>query len=206
MIAATMNRPTAEGSDDAPLTQLLRLAARGEAGAAEAVLPRVYHELRAIAQRRMAGERLGHTLQATALVNEVWLRLSGAMGEWSDRSSFYAAAATAMRRILVDHARRRARKKRDGGVRSDVPVEHLPNRGPDLDDAATFLELDEAIERLEQIDARAGEIVRLRFYGGLDVDETARHLGTSRRTVLRDWAFARAYLFDAMRRGEESDG
>lgn len=183
-----------------PLTELLRRAANGEAAAAETALPLVYRELRRIAQGRMAGERADHTLQATALVHETWLKLVG-MGaaDWADRAAFYQAAATAMRRILVDHARRRTRQKRGGGRTTEpVTVTGLAAKQPDLGCAATFLQLDEEIGKLEAEDARAGSIVRLRFFGGLGVDETAATLGLSRRTVLREWAWARARLFAAL--------
>jgi RNA polymerase sigma factor (TIGR02999 family) len=184
----------------APLTELLCRAAGGEQAAADSALPAVYHELRRIAQARMANERAGHTLQATALVHETWLKLVG-MGAagWSDRAAFYHAAATAMRRILVDHARRRARHKRGGGRLADpATVSSLPAKGIDPDDAITFLHIDQEIARLEAEDPRAGAVVRLRFFGGLDVDETAATLGLSRRTVLREWAWARARLFAAL--------
>jgi RNA polymerase sigma factor (TIGR02999 family) len=111
-----------------------------------------------------------------------------------------------MRRILVDHARSRGRQKRGGGAgRDPITLSALPARQPDLGDAATFLQLDEEIARLEASDPRAGAIVRLRFFGGLDVDETAQALGLSRRTVLREWAFARARLFEALA-GAAGDG
>ncbi len=193
-------RAVPPSAGEPPLTQLLRRASAGEAAAADAALPLVYRELNRIARARMAGERADHTLQATALVHETWLKLVG-MGscDWPDRAAFYQAAATAMRRILVDHARARGRKKRGGGAaREPVTVGGLPARQPDLGDATTFLQLDEEIERLERSDPRAGAIVRLRFFGGLDVDETAAALGLSRRTVLREWAFARARLFTAL--------
>jgi RNA polymerase sigma factor (TIGR02999 family) len=198
-----MRGPMAEPqppADEPQLTQLLRRAAAGEHGAAEAVLPIVYGELRRIAKSRMAGERADHTLQATALVHETWLKLVGmGDGEWSDRATFYQAAATAMRRILVDHARARRRQKRGGGIaREPVTLSGIASRQPDLGDAATFLQLDDEIVRLETEDPRAGAIVRLRFFGGLGVDETAEALGLSRRTVLREWAFARARLWSAL--------
>lgn len=207
-IVAVAMAPEEKAPDDpAPLTELLRRAAAGEAAAGEAALPLVYRELRRIAQARMAGERADHTLQATALVHETWLKLVG-MGaaEWRDRVAFYQAAATAMRRILVDHARRRGRQKRGGGRSSEpITLTGLPARLPDLGDAATFLQLDEEIARLEAEDPRAGAVVRLRFFGGLDVDETAAALGMSRRTVLREWAFARARLFAALSGGESAE-
>jgi RNA polymerase sigma factor (TIGR02999 family) len=183
-----------------PLTQLLRAAATGEVAAADAVLPLVYRELRRLAQARMAGERADHTLQATALVHETWLKLVG-VGEasWQDRAAFYHAAATAMRRILVDHARQRGRQKRGGGRRPEpITLSSLPAQQPDLGCPVTFLQLDEEIARLEREDPRAGAIVRLRFFAGLDVDETATMLRLSRRTVMREWAWARARLFAAL--------
>lgn len=196
--------PPAEPPQE-PLTLLLRRAANGEPAAGEQALPLVYRELRRIAQGRMAGERRDHTLQATALVHETWLKLVS-MGEadWADRAAFYRAAATAMRRILIDHARTRGRGKRGGGAkRQSVALDGLIDPQPDLADGATFLQLDEQIRRLEAEDPRAGEIVRLRFFAGLGVDETAQALGLSRRTVLREWEFARAWLFAAL---EERDG
>ncbi len=199
--------PAPDPPVDPPLTQLLRRAAAGEAAAADTALPLVYRELRRIAQARMAGERADHTLQATALVHETWLRLVGMRSaDWADRAAFYHAAATAMRRVLVDHARRRGRQKRGSGVgRDPVTVDSLPALQPDLGDAATFLQLDEEIGKLEREDPRAGAVVRLRFFGGLDVDETAGALGLSRRTVLRDWAFAKARLFAALSQ-QDGDG
>ena len=195
--------PPADDRDE-PLTQLLLRAAAGGPEAADAVMPLVYRELRRIARLRMAGERRDHTLQATALVHETWLRLvGGGDAGWPDRSAFYRAAATAMRRILVDHARRRARLKRGAATdRDPISVTALPAPGPDLGCAATFLQLDEEIRRLEAEDPRAGAIVRLRFFAGLGVDETAAALDLSRRTVLREWAFARAKLFAALEGGE----
>lgn len=195
------------GQPDEPLTQLLRRAADGETDAGEAALPLVYHELRRIARARMARERADHTLQATALVHETWLRLVGAGAPvWHDRAAFYRAAATAMRRILVEHARRRTRRKRGGAAeREPVSVDGLPAPRPDLGCAVTFLQLDEEIQRLEREDPRAGEVVRLRFFAGLGVDDTAAALGLSRRTVLREWAFARAKLFAALEPGGARD-
>jgi len=196
---------TAEPPAPEPLTQLLRRAAGGEADAAGRALPLVYRELRRIAQGRMARERADHTLQATALVHETWLKLVG-MGQtdWADRAAFYGSAATAMRRILVDHARTRGREKRGGGVlREPVTLSGIAAGRPELACGATFLALDDEIRRLEAEDPRAGEIVRLRFFAGLDVDETARTLGLSRRTVLREWAFARARLYAALRERDD---
>ena len=167
--------------------------------AAETLLPLVYEQLRAIAQARMAGERDGHTLQATALVHEAYLRLVG--GEdvaWESRAHFFAAAAQAMRRILIDHARKRGSAKRGGG-RASVPMSVV-----DLaveSDPAQILALDEALTTLEADDPRAAEVVKLRFFGGLSAEETAELMGLSLRTVMREWAFARARLFEALDSG-----
>jgi len=173
------------------MTRLLDPAADPAAARAELV-PLVYDELHAIAQRRMAGERDGHTLQTTALVNEAFLRLVGDRElRWEARSQFFVAASEAMRRVLLDHARRRGARKRRG-TRTQVPLEALDLGSEETLDAA--LDFDEAIAALAAEDPRAAEVVRLRFYGGLEVEETARVLGASRRTVLRDWAYARARL------------
>lgn len=177
------------------ITRLLRDASAGQDSAHERLLPLVYEELLSIARRRMAAERAGHTLEATVLVHEAYLRLLGPGGsplDWTNRAHFYHAAAEAMRRILIDHARQRARQKRGGG-RQRVPIEALDV--PASDDSNEILALDAAICRLEEQDARAGKIVRLRYYGGLSVEDTAAALRLSLRTVKREWAFARAWLY-----------
>lgn len=162
-----------------------------------ALLPLVYDHLRAIAARQMAGERKDHTLEPTALVHEAYLRLVGREPlAWSSKSHFYAAAADAMRRILVDHARARKSVKRGGGRRRE------PTSLADLvaqDDPAAFLAVDEAILRLEEMDPRAGSIVRLRLYAGLEITEVAEALGLPQRTVERDWAYARTWLFEKLK-------
>lgn len=181
--------------DPGGLTQLLRRASTGDGSALDAAVPRVQRELWAIARRRMAGERRDHTLQPTALVNEAWMRLLGDQEiEWASRVEFFKAAAESMRRILIDHARARARLKR-GGVRRrmDIPLDELAGETPEQ-----FLALDEEIQKLEDEDPRAAAVVRLRFFAGLSVDETAESLGLSRRTVLREWSYARARLFAAL--------
>jgi RNA polymerase sigma factor (TIGR02999 family) len=156
----------------------------------------------------MARERLDHTLQPTALVHETWLKLvGGGQSDWTDRGAFYQAAATAMRRILVDHARRRTRHKRGGPkARDPVSLGGVAAPAPEVADAATFLQLDELITRLEADDPRAGAIVRLRYFAGLGVDETAAALGLSRRTVLREWSYARARLYAGLRDDLSADG
>ena len=166
----------------------------------ERLAPIVYDELRLMAAGQLRGERPDHTLQPTALVNEAYVRLVGGAHPWEHRSHFYRAAAQAMRRILVDHARKRRRIKR-GGPRIQVPLTDALTSSWDHPDR--FLALDEAIRRLEGQDARAAEVVRLRFFAGLSVQETAQALGLSERTVKREWTFARAWLHDRL--GAESD-
>ena len=181
------------------VTQLLEAAAKGEAGAAEALLPLVYKQLRGLARQRMARERAGHTLQATALVSEAYLRLVGDEGRahFAGSAHFFHAAGEAMRRILIEHARARGRFKRGGGVgRRRVPLNVV-----DLATEVNFADavaLDEAFCRLEQESPDAAEVVRLRFYAGLSVEETAATLGVSPRTVNRAWTYARAWLFEAL--------
>lgn len=172
----------------------LRDASREEV--LDRLVPLVYAELHAMAEAQLRHERADHTLQPTALVHEAYLRLLGEdYPVWHHRRHFFHAAAEAMRRILVDHARRRTRVKR-GGQRVQVPL-----RGLELvadGDPEEFLALDDAIRRLAERDPRAAEIVRLRFFAGLSVDETARTLEISERTVKREWAVARAWLYDAL--------
>ncbi len=158
---------------------------------------RVYAELRQIARRQMGRERSAHTLQATALVHEAWMRLekAGVDPARVDRAHFFFAAARAMREILIDHARARGRKKRCGGRRR-IGLSRLDLAADE--DPEDLLAVDEAIERLEEVDARAAGIVRLRFFAGLESVQVAELLGCSLRTVMRDWAWARAWLFDQL--------
>jgi RNA polymerase sigma factor (TIGR02999 family) len=172
----------------------------------------VYDELRAIAHARLRGEHAPVTLQSTELVHEAYMRLGLGDGKrWESRGQFFAAAAEAMRRILIDRARARGRQKRGG----DAGGRPAPKLSLDLaevaaladdDDPETVLALDQAIEQLAKQDARVAEIVRLRFYAGLSVEEVAELLGTSTRTVLRDWAFARAWLYRELTKDEPSTG
>ncbi len=161
----------------------------------------VYEQLRAIAQVQMNGERRGHTLQATALVHEAFVRLGGAEGlRGRSKPEFYHAAAEAMRRILVEHARARARLKRGGAAaRLDLDLAGVLDLAADTD-PDRILALDDAIRRLEGADPRAATVVRLRFLAGLSVEETAAAMGQSERTVKRDWEFARAWLYRALDR------
>jgi RNA polymerase sigma factor (TIGR02999 family) len=184
------------------VTELLREAGMHDA-ARERLLTLVYDSLRRIAQERMKGERVGHTLEATALVHEAFLRLVGEeRSGWESRGEFYGAAAQAMRRILIDHARKRRAEKRGGG-RGRVPLSVVDLAAES--DPEQVLALDEALRGLEQSDPRAASVVRLRFFAGLDVAETARVLGLSERTVMRDWAYARAVLFEQIE-GEAPEG
>jgi len=175
---------------------LIQAASASDRAATDRLLTLVYDQLRKIAQQRMNEERAGHTLQATALVHEAYLRLVGNTEvHWHGRAHFFAAAAEAMRRILIERARSKARVKRGGD--DGARPKRLPLSVVDLasdDDPQEILMLDEAICRLETEDLDAAQVVRLRFYAGLSVDETAAALGTSPSSVDRDWAFARARL------------
>ena len=157
----------------------------------------VYDQLRRIAQQRIQEERGGHTLQATALVHEVYLKLTrDRVTPWSGRAAFFTAAAEAMRRILIDHARKHSTAKR-GRTYARIPLLNVADLAAQSDPHLT-LALDEAIVRLEREEPRAAAVVRLRFYAGLSVEEAAETLGVSRRTVLRDWDYARVWLCDAL--------
>ena len=191
-------------SDPKIITRLLNEASTGDQKAASELLPLVYGELRALAARRMAGERVEHTLQATALVHEAYLRLVGAQQTtWKGKGQFCLAAAEAMRRILIDHARKRGRIKRGGNYnRAALDIETVATHAQPEEITA----LVDAIGRLEQKDPRMGEIVRLRFYVGLSVAETAAALSVSDRTVRRDWAIARAWLSRELKDTQEESG
>jgi len=161
-----------------------------------AVLPLVYDELKGLAARRMAEERAEHTLQATALVHEAWLRLAGdERMAWSSRRHFFGAAARAMQRVLVDHARRAKADKRGGGAaRVSITVGEICDAGePDR-----LLALDDALEKLEREDRRAAEVARLRLLAGLELADVARALEVSERTAAREWAFGRARLAELL--------
>jgi RNA polymerase sigma factor (TIGR02999 family) len=178
--------------DSREVSRLLAAAERGEPVDMAELLPLVYEQLRALAARHMAGERKSHTLSATALVHEAYLRLVGtAPADYETKGRFFTAAAEAMRRILVDHARRKDARKR-GGDRLGLPLDAvvLATRN----DPAEILSLDEALLRLEEMDPRAAGVVKLRFFAGLSEAETAAALGLTTRTVRRDWRFARAWL------------
>jgi RNA polymerase sigma factor (TIGR02999 family) len=177
------------------VTRILGEMRQGDGKAAERLIAAVYDELRGLAAAKLKHERPGQTLQATALVNEAWIRLSGAEGNWENRAHFFGAAAEAMRRILVDNARARARLKR-GGDRRRLPLTAVdpPAPEPDLD----LLALDEALDKLAEEDEQLVELVKLRYFTGLGVREVAEVLGVSKATAERRWAFAKAWLLDAM--------
>jgi RNA polymerase sigma factor (TIGR02999 family) len=176
------------------VTTLLAAWTDGNEDALRKLMPLVHRELRGLARRAMLGERGGHTLQPTALVNELYLRLVDVRQvHWTNRAHFFALSARLMRRILVDLARSKASLKRGGGAPTIEFVDDSisPSRRQDQDLEA----LDEALTALEAIDPRKSRVVELRFFAGLDVDQTAEVLKVSRRTVLRDWALARTWLF-----------
>jgi RNA polymerase sigma factor (TIGR02999 family) len=177
------------------VTQVLEAVERGDSRAADRLLPLVYEELRQIAGARMREEPAGHTLQPTALVHEAYLRLVGDRQAWSGRAQFFAAASLAMRRILVDRARRVRAQRHGGGMErrelTDVP-DDASVAGVDL------VALDGAMEKLEKIDDRLSRVVQLRFFAGLSVEQVAELMETSERTVKRDWNFARAWLHKEM--------
>ena len=183
------------------VTRLLQEAQQGAADAPSALLPLVYEELRKLATHRMLGERRDHTLQATALVHEAYARLVGNNElEWSNRAHFFAAAAEAMRRILIEHARAKGGPRRSGGLKKlPLDVVDLANS----ENPEQILAVDEAMSRLEKEDPDAAKIVRLRFYADLTVAETAKALGISERTVHREWSFARVFLFRLLRDRED---
>jgi RNA polymerase sigma factor (TIGR02999 family) len=192
------------------VTRVLSAIEQGDPSAAERLLPLVYDELRKLAAQKLAQEAPGQTLQATDLVHEAYLRLVRPAGgssdppderHWDGRGHFFAAAAEAMRRILINRARDRGRHKRGGGWRRlrlerlDLSLANPPDE---------LLALNDALDKLAQEDPVCAELVKLRFFAGLTLDEAARALGVVRRTADRYWAFARSWLYAAMRRGEEA--
>lgn len=192
------------------ITQLLSRASEGGADGRQAtdeLLPLVYEELRRLAAQHLAEERVGHTLQPTALAHEAYLRLVGPGGTWESRAHFFGAAARAIRRILVDHARAKGRTKRGGGMEVQVLNEDVPASGARGGSASTSLldlvALDDAMERLAALDAQKARIVEMRFFGGLTLQEVATALGISESTVVRDWQFARVWLFRQLK-GDQS--
>jgi len=186
-------------SDAGDVTGLLNALRTGQPDAESRLLPVVYRELRRLASAYLRKERRDHPLQATELVHEAYLRMAGTDAPWQNRVHFFAVAAKIMRRILVDHARaHRAAKRGDGHVK--LPLDEA--LALSAAESQQLIDLDEALSRLAQIDARWARIVELRFFGGLSVEETAAVLGVSTRTVHADWAFARAWLFRTLSDGD----
>ena len=185
------------------VTRILNRAQRGDPNAARELLPLVYDELRKLAAARMANEAAGHTLQPTALVHEAWLRLTGndANTEFANRAHFFAAAADAMRRILVDCARRKSAVKRGAGWKRIDPdnVEIAADANDDL-----LLVVNESLDKLAQEEPEVAEVVKLRFFTGLTLEEAGQVLGLTKRKAERHWAFARAWLYDAMKTAFDS--
>jgi RNA polymerase sigma factor (TIGR02999 family) len=187
-----MSEPSREGSSPSHVTDLLVAWSGGDQQALEKLMPLVHGELRRLARKQMAGEREGHTLQTTALINEAYLRLIDLTRvRWQDRAHFLAISARLMRRILVDHARTRQYAKRGGGaakVSFDEALEVSSDARPDL------VALDDALQALAAVDSRKSQVVEMRFFGGLSVEETAQALGVSPETVMRDWRLAKVWL------------
>ena len=176
------------------VTRLLSAIEQGDPQAAEQLLPLVYDELRRLAAQKLAQEKPGQTLQATALVHEAYLRLVDVdqVQQWDSRGHFFAAAAEAMRRILVDSARRHGAQKRGAQLeRIDLPELAEPSKEDPLD----LLALDEALRKLEALHPQKAQVVKLRFFAGCTLEQTAQMLGIARATAQRHWAFARAWLF-----------
>ncbi|MFO0840976.1 MAG: ECF-type sigma factor [Gemmataceae bacterium] len=185
------------------VTRILSTIEQGDSHAAGQLLPLVYDELRRLAAQKLAHEKPGQTLDATALVHEAYLRLVGP-GEgphWNSRGHFFAAAAEAMRRILINRARDKARLKRGGGWQR-IDLDKLTAAGQATDD--DLIALDDSLERLARENPGCAELVKLRFFAGLTLEEAAATLGLARRTADRTWAYARAWLYEALSGGDPS--
>jgi RNA polymerase sigma factor (TIGR02999 family) len=188
-----------------PLTQLLNALSDGDASAHEKLWSLIYAELHDLAVRQMADEATGRTLQPTALVHEAYLRLLGmeTTVDWANRRQFFKAAAEVMRHIRIDYARKRRSLKR-GGDRERVPLEAAPITFDE--DPAQVLAVDEALRRLEAVDPRKAQLVNLRYFAGLTIEETAEMMGLAPRTVSKEWRFARAWLHCALGDGDAPSG
>ena len=178
------------------VTHILNAIEQGDPKAADQLLPLVYEELRKLAAARMANESPGQTLQPTALVHEAWLRLGGAEGQsWDGRAHFFGAAAEAMRRILIENARRK-KALRHGAGQPQLDIQQIEIAGPAPDDQV--LAVDEALNRLAALDKEKAELVKLRYFAGLTIEEAADALNISPATAKRHWAYSRAWLFQAI--------
>jgi len=182
------------------VTQLLNAMTRGDSGAAEKLLPLVYSELHRLAASYMRRERPDHTLQATALINEAYLRLARGDEEWNNREHFIGMAANVMRHVLVDYARAHKAQQRDGGMKRVELREDLAISAEKLEEV---IALNEALKSLESLHPRQGKVVELRYFGGLSLEQIASILGVSERSVKRDWSLARIWLFREL---EQSSG
>jgi len=181
------------------VTRILDAIDQGDVQAVDNLLPLVYEELRRLAAQKMSRESPGQTLQATALVHEAYIRLVGEDKNWKGRTHFFAAAAEAMRRILIENARRKGRLKRGGGRhRVDFENADLAVDGPSTD----LIALDEALVKLAEEDRVVAELVKIRYFAGLTLEQAAEIIGVSRRTADRYWAYARAWLYQEITKGE----
>jgi RNA polymerase sigma factor (TIGR02999 family) len=197
--------PKAPESSDAAgdVSGLLQAWSRGDSRALDRLTPIVYGELRRLARRHLKGERNGHSLQATALVNEAYVRLTDfTRMEWQNRAHFFAVSAQVMRRILVDHARRRNGKRGRGQLHVSLDETVVVAPEPSLD----LVALDDALKALARVDARKAQVVEMRFFGGLSVEESAEVLEVSPVTVMRDWRAAKAWLHREVTRGGGGNG
>lgn len=191
-------------SDAGEVTRLLEQASGGDVAARATLFDVLYRELRRLAESAMRAERSNHTLQPTALVHEAFLRLSSDQGRFESRAHFLGIAARAMRRVLVDHARGRNAQKRGSGA-TLVTVADLDDLPQPISEDLDLVVLDDALSRLSALDARQGQIVELRFFGGLSVEETAAVVGVSERTVKREWQLSRAWLRREIARIDQSE-
>lgn len=189
-----------------PITDALLSLREGSPDAMDRLMPLVYEQLRRIAHRQLSSEAAGHTLSTTGLVHEAYLKLvDQTRAQWQDRAHFFAVAATAMRRVLVEYARRANAARRGGGVNGQKPA-RISLDGIDIpveERAAVLVDLDEALQRLALVDARLAQIVDCRFFAGLTETETASALSISQRTVAREWVMAKAWLFQELRDAEQ---
>ena len=182
------------------VTHILTAIEQGDTKATDELLPVVYQELRRLAAYKMASEPAGHTLQPTALVHEAWLKLVDSPAQsWQNRAHFFGAAAEAMRRILIARARRKGRQRRGSGA-EHLNVDELEIAGPVPEDQ--LLVLNEALDRFAALEPQQAELVKLRYFVGLKIDEAAEILGISKATAKRWWAYARAWLYEAIQKGD----
>ncbi|MEJ0091263.1 MAG: sigma-70 family RNA polymerase sigma factor [Limisphaerales bacterium] len=181
-------------------TRILTELEQGNALAVDELLPLVYQELRRMAASKMAGERAGHTLQPTALVHEAWLKLVDSPAQsWQNRAHFFGAAAEAMRRILIDRARRKSRQRRGSGA-EHLDADELEIAAPVPDDQ--LLALNDALDRFAALEPQQAELIKLRYFVGLKIEEAAEILGISEATAKRWWSYARAWLFEAIQNND----